>query len=85
MRNQLQQSGADLPLTCGLPDIPGTVIPADETTILSSLSHRLAFDNAGQQFGLAGATTLMIFLVVAAISYANFVAMRRAANRRSGS
>ena len=43
-----------------------------------------AFDNAGQQFGLAGAITLIIFLVVAAISYANFVAMRRAAQRRSG-
>ncbi len=72
-------------LTRGLPDIPGTVIPAGETDILASFTYRLAFDNAGQQFGLAGAITLLIFLVVAAISYANFVAMRRAAEKRSGS
>ncbi|SFR33872.1 maltooligosaccharide ABC transporter membrane protein [Yoonia tamlensis] len=71
-------------LTRGLPDIPGTIIPAGETDILASFTYRLAFDNAGQQFGLAGAITLLIFLVVAAISYANFVAMRRAAQRRSG-
>ncbi|MEM9785608.1 MAG: maltose ABC transporter permease MalF [Pseudomonadota bacterium] len=71
-------------LTRGLPDIPGTVIPAGETDILASFTYRLAFDNAGQQFGLAGAITLLIFLVVAVISYANFVAMRRAAQKRSG-
>jgi len=71
-------------LTRGLPDIPGTVIPAGETDILASFTYRLAFDNAGQQFGLAGAITLLIFLVVAVISYANFVAMRRAAAKRSG-
>ena len=71
-------------LTRGLPDIPGTVIPAGETDILASFTYRLAFDNAGQQFGLAGAITLLIFLVVAVISYVNFVAMRRAAERRSG-
>ncbi|WP_278877943.1 maltose ABC transporter permease MalF [Paracoccus yeei] len=71
-------------LTRGLPDIPGTVIPAGQTDILASFTYRLAFDNAGQQFGLAGAITLIIFLVVAVISYANFVAMRRAAQRRSG-
>ncbi|MEM8850786.1 MAG: maltose ABC transporter permease MalF [Pseudomonadota bacterium] len=71
-------------LTRGLPDIPGTVIPAGQTDILASFTYRLAFDNAGQQFGLAGAITLLIFLLVAAISYANFVAMRRAADKRSG-
>lgn len=71
-------------LTRGLPDIPGTVIPAGQTDVLASFTYRLAFDNAGQEFGLAGAITLIIFLVVAAISYANFVAMRRVAARRSG-
>lgn len=71
-------------LTKGLPDIPGTVIPAGQTDILASFTYRLAFDNAGQQFGLAGAITLLIFIVVAAISYANLVAMRRMAARRSG-
>ena len=71
-------------LTRGGPDIPGTVIPAGETDILASFTYRLAFQDSGQQFGLAGAITLLIFLVVAAISYANFVAMRRAAQKRSG-
>ena len=71
-------------LTRGLPDIPGTIIPAGQTDILASFTYRLAFDNAGQQFGLAGAITFLIFLVVALISYANFVAMRRAAEKRSG-
>ena len=69
-------------LTRGLPDIPGTIIPAGETDILASFTYRMAFSDSAQQFGLAGAITLLIFLVVAAISYANFVAMRRAANRR---
>ena len=58
--------------------------PAGRTDILASFTYRLAFDNAGQQFGLAGAITLLIFVVVAVISYANFVAMRRAAARRAG-
>lgn len=71
-------------LTRGLPDIPGTVIPAGQTDILASFTYRLAFVDSGQQFGLAGAITLLIFLVVAAISYANFVAMRRAAAKRGG-
>jgi maltose/maltodextrin transport system permease protein len=71
-------------LTQGLPDIPGTVIPAGQTDILASFVYRMAFNDSSQQFGLAGAITLLIFVVVAAISYLNFVAMRRAANRRAG-
>jgi len=69
-------------LTNGLPDIPGTVIPAGQTDILGSFTYRIAFQDSGQQFGLAGAITFLIFLVVAALAYANFVAMRRAADRR---
>jgi len=71
-------------LTRGLPDIPGTVIPAGQTDILASFTYRMAFNDSAQQFGLAGAITLLIFVVVAAISYLNFVAMRRAAGRRGG-
>ena len=71
-------------LTRGLPDIPGTVIPAGETDILASFVYRMAFMDSGQQFGLAGAITLIIFLVVATMSYVNFVAMRRAAAKRAG-
>lgn len=69
-------------LTRGLPDIPGTIIPAGQTDIVASFTYRIAFSDSAQQFGLAGAITLLIFLVVGAISYANFVAMRRAAEKR---
>ena len=69
-------------LTMGGPDIPGTIIPAGGTDILASFTSRMAFDDSGTQFGLAGAITLLIFVVVAAISYLNFVAMRRATLRR---
>ena len=65
-------------LTRGGPDMPGTVIPAGETDILGSFTYRIAFLDSGTQFGLAGAITLIIFILVAAIAYANFVAMRRA-------
>lgn len=68
-------------LTRGLPDMPGTVIPAGQTDILGSFTYRISFLDSGEQFGLAGAITLIIFLVVTAIAYANFVAMRRAAAR----
>ncbi len=71
-------------LTTGGPDIPGTIIPAGQTDILASFTYRIAFDDSGTQFGLAGAITLLIFIVVAVLSYVNFVAMRRAASRRSG-
>lgn len=69
-------------LTRGGPDIPGTLIPAGKTDILGSFTFRMAFMDTGQQFGLAGAITLLIFIVVAILAYANFAAMRRAANRR---
>ena len=69
-------------LTSGGPDIPGTVIPAGETDILGSFTYRLAFMDSGQQFGLSGAITFLIFVVVAVLAYANFVALRRAAAKR---
>jgi maltose/maltodextrin transport system permease protein len=65
-------------LTRGQPDMPGTVIPAGYTDILGSFTYRVSFLDSGQQLGLAGAITLIIFVVVAVIAYANFVAMRRA-------
>ncbi|MCB9993616.1 MAG: maltose ABC transporter permease MalF [Hyphomicrobiaceae bacterium] len=68
-------------LTQGGPDIPGTIIPAGQTDILGSFTFRMAFQDSAQQFGLAGAITLIIFLIVTVLAYANFVAMRRAANR----
>lgn len=68
-------------LTRGLPDMPGTIVPAGQTDILGSFTYRISFLNSGQEFGLAGAITLIIFVIVTVIAYANFVAMRRAANR----
>lgn len=68
-------------LTRGGPDIPGTIIPAGETDILGSFTYRIAFMDSGTQFGLSGAITLLIFILVSIMAYANFVAMRRAAAR----
>ena len=64
-------------LTRGLPDIPGTLIPAGETDILGSFTYRIAFMDSGTQFGLAGAITLIIFALVAIMAYASFIAMRK--------
>ncbi len=69
-------------MTRGGPDMPGTVIPAGKTDILGSFTYRISFMDSGQQFGLAGAITFLIFIVVGAVAYANFVAMRRAASKR---
>ena len=68
-------------LTRGLPDMPGTIVPAGQTDILGSFTYRISFLNSGQEFGLAGAITLIIFFIVTVIAYANFIAMRRAAAR----
>lgn len=43
-------------LTTGGPDIAGTIIPAGGTDILASYTYRMAFDDSGAQFGLAGVT-----------------------------
>jgi len=72
-------------LTRGAPDMPGTIIPAGQTDILGSFIYRISFMDSGQQFGLAGAITLIIFIIVAVIAYANFVAMRRATARYGAS
>ena len=71
-------------LTRGAPDMPGTIVPAGQTDILASFTYRMAFVDSGTQFGLAGAITLLIFIVVSIIAYLNFVAMRRAADKRGG-
>ena len=68
-------------LTQGLPDIPGTTIPAGQTDILGSFTYRISFMDAGQNFGLAGAIATLIFVVVGIIAYANFYALQRAARK----
>ncbi|MCP4386120.1 MAG: maltose ABC transporter permease MalF [Hyphomicrobiales bacterium] len=70
-------------LTRGLPDIPGTTIPAGSTDILGSFTFRIAFQDSGQDFGLAGAISTLIFIITGIIAYANFRAMQRLARKRS--
>lgn len=53
----------------GRPPIPNTATPAGYTDILISYTFRLAFESGrGSDYGYANAITIMIFLVVAAIT-----------------
>ncbi len=55
-------------LTGGRPDHTDTTLPAGTTDILVSYTWRLAFQDSGQQFGLAAAISTVIFLLVAAVT-----------------
>ena len=55
-------------LTGGRPDQLDTVLPAGTTDILVSYTWRIAFQDSGQQFGLASAISTVIFLIVAAVT-----------------
>ena len=55
-------------LTNGRPDQLDTTLPAGTTDILVSYTWRIAFQDAGQQFGLASAISTVIFLIIAAIT-----------------
>jgi maltose/maltodextrin transport system permease protein len=55
-------------LTGGRPDQIDTTLPAGTTDILVSYTWRIAFQDSGQQFGLASAISTVIFLIVAAIT-----------------
>jgi maltose/maltodextrin transport system permease protein len=68
-------------LTRGLPDMIGTIVPAGHTDILASFTYRISFLDSGQQFGLSGAISLIVFVIVAGIAYGNFYAVKRAAAR----
>jgi len=60
-------------LTQGGPPIPNTTTPAGATDILISYTYKLAFEGArGQDFGFASAISVIIFLLVAGISFVNF-------------
>ena len=58
-------------LTDGRPDYLNTKLPAGTTDILVSYTYRIAFTDAGANFGLAAAISTLIFLVVAVMSLAN--------------
>ncbi|MEY4979274.1 MAG: maltose transporter [Pseudomonadota bacterium] len=55
-------------LTGGRPDFLDIAVPAGTTDILVSYTFRIAFQDSGQQFGLASAVSTVIFLIVAAIT-----------------
>jgi maltose/maltodextrin transport system permease protein len=55
-------------LTNGRPDQADATMPAGTTDILVSYTWRIAFQDSGQQFGLAAAISTVIFLLVAAIT-----------------
>ncbi len=60
-------------LTGGGPPIPGTTTPAGATDILISYTYKLAFEGGrGQDFGFASAVSIIIFFIVAGISFVNF-------------
>jgi maltose/maltodextrin transport system permease protein len=55
-------------LTKGRPDYLDMSVPAGTTDILVSYTWRIAFQESGQQFGLAAAISTVIFLLVAAVT-----------------
>ena len=55
-------------LTDGRPDFLNTKLPAGTTDILVSYTYRIAFQDSGQNYGLAAAISTVIFLMVAAVS-----------------
>lgn len=69
-------------LTDGRPDYLNTKLPAGTTDILVSYTYRIAFTDAGTNFGLAAAISTLIFFMVALMSLANLKLVQR--NRRKG-
>jgi len=64
-------------LTDGRPDFLNTKLPAGTTDILVSYTYRIAFTDAGQNFGLAAAISTLIFLMVALMSLLQLRLMNR--------
>ena len=58
-------------LTGGAPDIIGASTPAGTTDLLVSYTYRIAFQDSGQNFGLAAAIATIIFLLVGTLSLIN--------------
>jgi maltose/maltodextrin transport system permease protein len=65
-------------LTGGLPDFLNTKLPAGTTDILVSYTYRIAFTDAGQNFGLAAAISTLVFIMVALMAWAQLRMTQRA-------
>lgn len=63
-------------LTNGRPDFLDTQVPAGTTDILVSYTYRIAFEDSGQNFGLAAAISTVVFAMVALLSWINLRATR---------
>jgi maltose/maltodextrin transport system permease protein len=64
-------------LTEGRPDFLNTKLPAGTTDILVSYTYRIAFIDAGQNFGLAAAISTIIFVMVAVMALLQLKATQR--------
>lgn len=58
-------------LTRGRPDFLDTTVPAGETDLLVNYTYRIAFEDSGQNFGLAAAISTLIFVLVGILSVIN--------------
>ena len=65
-------------LTDGRPDFLNTKLPAGTNDILVSYTYRIAFTDAGQNFGLAAAISTLIFFLVAIMALLQLRATRTA-------
>jgi len=69
-------------LTKGRPDFLNTKVPAGTTDILVSYTYRIAFQDSGQNFGLAAAISTLIFFMVAGMSLLSLKLTRANANSK---
>jgi maltose/maltodextrin transport system permease protein len=68
-------------LTDGRPDYLNTKLPAGTTDILVSYTYRIAFTDAGANFGLAAAISTLIFAMVAVMALVQLRLTREGARK----
>ena len=72
-------------LTDGRPHFLNTKLPAGTTDIMVSYTYRIAFGDAGANFGLAAAISTVIFFLVAILSLVNLkLTQSKDAQRKGG-
>ena len=71
-------------LTDGRPDYLNTKLPAGTTDILVSYTYRIAFTDAGANFGLAAAISTVIFFLIAVLSMVNLKLSQPNDDKRKG-
>lgn len=71
-------------LTDGRPDYLNTKLPAGTTDIMVSYTYRIAFGDAGANFGLAAAISTVIFFLIAVLSLVNLKLSQSKDDKRKG-